>query len=57
MHETPEEEGGANTISLRDAQQNFLRYGGKTAVAAKYSRTPTAEDIRDPDWKPFDPAK
>jgi hypothetical protein len=37
--------------------QNFLRYGGKSAAAAKYSRKPTAEDIRDPDWKPFDPPK
>jgi hypothetical protein len=53
MEESPDEEGGANGICLREAQRNFARFGACTEESTKYVRRPTAEDERDPNWKPI----
>lgn len=47
--------GGANRISLADAQSNFAAMGAKTADHVQHVRSPTADDARDPLWRPLDP--
>ncbi|RDW17715.1 CPCC family cysteine-rich protein [Oceanobacillus chungangensis] len=42
QYNDPNYEGGANVPSLRQAQQNFI----------KFVRKPNQEDIKDPNWKP-----
>jgi len=49
----PDYEGGANEISLRQAQQNFIKFGACDKGSLKYVRKPNKEDIKDPNWKPF----
>ena len=47
--------GGANTVSLYEAQQNFLRCG---ACEARFvGHPPGPDDERDPYWRPFDPQR
>lgn len=54
MHERHDEAGGANGVSLREAQRNYARCGAVHETAVKYTRKPTPEDKRDPNWKPLD---
>jgi hypothetical protein len=54
MEETPDEVGGANRISLREAQGNFARFGACDEGALKRVRKPTPQDGRDPNWRPLD---
>jgi hypothetical protein len=54
MEETPDEEGGANGISLREAQRNFTRFGACHEASVNHARKPTPQDMRDPNWKPLD---
>jgi hypothetical protein len=53
QEENPDDEGGPNSVSFREAQQNFVRFGAKSEASLRHSRKPTLEDERDPNWKPI----
>jgi hypothetical protein len=53
QEDNSEDDGGPNSVSFREAQQNFARFGAKSEVSLKHSRKPTHEDVRDPNWKPI----
>jgi hypothetical protein len=46
--------GMPNAISLVDAQMNYSVIGAKDPEALKRVRFPSAQDVRDPDWRPID---
>lgn len=50
--EDPDYQGGANHISLREAQRNFLDFGAASKDAVACVRKPESTDERDPAWKP-----
>lgn len=41
----PELAGGANRVCLREARENFLRYGACDEKAIPFTRMPTAEEV------------
>jgi hypothetical protein len=47
--------GGANRVSLYQAQQNFVRVAACEARLKQHVRQVIHSDERDPDWRPFDP--
>lgn len=51
--EDPTYDGGANTPSLKQAQQNFLKFGACDEYCKAFTRKPLQTDRRDPNWKPF----
>jgi hypothetical protein len=50
----PDLAGGANRLSLIEAQQNFAQHGASDTRSLSRVRRPVAEDIRDPGWRPVD---
>ncbi|CAH1214816.1 hypothetical protein PAECIP111893_03853 [Paenibacillus plantiphilus] len=50
--ENPYSEGGANHISLAEAQINYLTYGACEKNYTDLVRESIANDTRNPDWKP-----
>jgi len=52
--ENPEYEGGANKVSLRQGQKNFLIFGACESEMVKHVRKPLTEEQRDTHWKPFE---
>jgi Cysteine-rich CPCC len=44
-------QGGANKASLRQAQQNFIRFGACEEGMISYVRKPTSQEQKDPDWR------
>jgi phosphoribosyl 1,2-cyclic phosphodiesterase len=52
----PRSGGGANHESLEEAQANFAKIGVKSAVHLTHVRPAGPEDVRDPLWRPLDPA-
>jgi Cysteine-rich CPCC len=48
--------GGANRLSLHQAQQEFMRSGACEFRLTGHVRPATASDKRDAAWRPFDPA-
>lgn len=50
----PDNEDGANPMSLRQAQQNFLEFGACDRNMLPNVRQHTKDEERDEDWKPFD---
>ena len=50
----PDYEGGANEVSLKQAQKNFINFGACEEYCIKFVRKPNKEDIKDPNWKPLD---
>jgi hypothetical protein len=50
----PDYAGGANRLSLRQAQQNYATFGANETLALRYVRPPTPEERRDEDWRPLD---
>ncbi|WP_435019360.1 CPCC family cysteine-rich protein [Tundrisphaera sp. TA3] len=52
----PDDAGGANRVSLREAQQNFLRFGAIAELYQDMSEPPSPQERRDPDWRPIDPS-
>lgn len=50
----PDYEGGANLMSLRQAQQNFLEFGACDRNMLPNVRRHTKDEERDDEWKPFD---
>lgn len=45
---------GVNGISLREAQKNFQEFGACEEGFLDIVRYPSANDIKDPNWKPFE---
>lgn len=49
----PDYEGGANHVSLRQAQKNFLQFGACEKEMLRFVRKPKENDEKDSDWKPL----
>ncbi|MFB8424956.1 CPCC family cysteine-rich protein [Priestia megaterium] len=49
----PDYEGGANVISLKEAQRNFAEYGACDKDSVKFVRKRNEFDKKDPQWRPF----
>lgn len=49
----PDYEGGANEVSLRQGQVNFIKFGACEERFIEFVRNPTINDIKDPDWRPL----
>ncbi len=49
----PDYEGGANLISLRQAQKNFVEFGACERRAMKHVRNPSEQEQKDINWKPL----
>jgi hypothetical protein len=52
--EEPDYKGGANPMSLRQAQQNFLKFGACDREMLRNVRPPAKDEQRDENWKPLD---
>jgi len=50
----PNYEGGANSISLKQAQKNFLEFGASRKEMVRCVRPPMWQEQRDESWKPFE---
>ncbi|MBF5046007.1 hypothetical protein FGE12_26580 [Aggregicoccus sp. 17bor-14] len=48
-------EGGANHITLLEAQRNYRRFGACVESMRASVRAATSDDARDPTWRPIDP--
>jgi hypothetical protein len=46
--------GGANHVSLIEAQRNFIDFGACEKELLKYVRKPSQNDEKDCEWQPFD---
>ena len=53
----PDMAGGANKVSLIEAQQNFIKFGASEENLKDRVRPPTSDDIKDTRWRPWDPTK
>lgn len=51
----PDYKGGANTLSLRECQQNFLAYGACDERCRSFVQPPEPTDLKNPDWQPLPP--
>ncbi len=49
----PDDEDGANRVSLRQAQKNFAEFGACEKEMVANVRKPHADEMRDKDWKPL----
>jgi hypothetical protein len=49
----PNHTGGANFISLKQGQQNFILFGACEMAMVRSVRKPLPDEPKDPDWKPF----
>lgn len=49
----PDYEGGANIVSLRQAQKNFIKFGACQEDYIELVRKPNENDIKDLNWKPL----
>lgn len=47
----PDYEGGANVVSLRQAQKNYIMFGACQENHIEFVRKLTKTDIKDPNWK------
>src|SRR5690606_4383477 len=52
--DAPDYEGGANRVSLRQAQKNFQDFGACEKEMIKNVRPPHTDEIRDDSWKFLD---
>jgi hypothetical protein len=50
----PDYEAGANSVSLRQAQRNFLEFGACDREMLHNVRPPAKDEARDKNWKPLD---
>jgi cysteine-rich CPCC protein len=51
----PDRVVGANHVTLREAQRNFLQLGASRDDFVELARSPTQDDVRDPEWQPLPP--
>lgn len=49
--DNPDYRGGANHVSLREAQKNFLEFGACEKEMIKFARKPNKNDIKDESWE------
>ena len=52
--ENPDYKGGANKVSLKQAQKNFIKFGACEQDMLPNVRQPKLDEQRDPSWKPYD---
>ena len=52
--ENPDYEGGANKMSLRQSQKNYLKFGACDEGAILSVRPATDDEAKDETWKPLD---
>lgn len=50
----PDSDGGANKVSLRQAQKNFVLFGACDEHGKQFVRTPTFLDEKDTSWRPLE---
>lgn len=50
----PDFEGGANEVSLREGQQNFIKFGACDSDYLGKVRPPNHSNVKDPNWKALD---
>ncbi|WP_394347812.1 CPCC family cysteine-rich protein [Niastella caeni] len=50
----PNYEGGANPMSLKQAQRNFIEFGACDREMLSNVRQPSKDEQRDENWKPLD---
>ncbi len=48
----PSFEGGANNVSLKQGQLNFIEFGACEKEMLSHVRNPTVNDVKDSNWKP-----
>lgn len=53
QHDHPDLPGGANRVSLREAQCNFEVRGASELRFKAYVKPPVAEEARDAGWRPL----
>ena len=53
----PDLAGGANGVSLIQAQQNFAAFGTSDSRTKSRVRSPRETDARDSDWRTLDPSR
>ncbi|MDW8801353.1 CPCC family cysteine-rich protein [Clostridium sp. A1-XYC3] len=51
--ENPDYDKGANGVSLRQAQKNFIEFGASDKKVLKYVRKPNKNSVKDENWKPL----
>jgi hypothetical protein len=51
QYDDPDYEGGANKVSLKQGQRNFIKFGACEKEMIKNVRKPTKEEQRDDNWK------
>lgn len=51
----PDDTGANGTVTLRQAQHNFLAFGACDETAVESVRPPGPDDERDPEWKLLPP--
>ncbi|MFC5734691.1 CPCC family cysteine-rich protein [Cytobacillus gottheilii] len=49
--EDPDYEGGANVVSLRQGQRNYIKFGASDCSYLRSVRIPNGSDLKDPAWK------
>lgn len=52
--EDPDYEGGANRVSLRQAQKNFIKFGACEEEMISFVRPAHTSEPKDAEWKPLD---
>lgn len=50
----PEYEGGANRVSLKQGQKNYMEFGACEREMIKNVRQPNRDEQRDENWKPLE---
>ncbi|NLP29008.1 MAG: hypothetical protein GX370_09680 [Clostridia bacterium] len=49
----PDHKGGANGVSLRQGQKNYLKFGACKKDLLKYVRSPKEGEEKDENWRPL----
>jgi hypothetical protein len=50
----PTYEGGANRVSLKQGQQNFIKFGACEEEMIHNTRRPNSDEPKDENWLPFE---
>lgn len=53
QYKEPDYKGGANKVSLRQAQQNYVNFGACEKGFIDFVRKPMHTDEKDSNWKPL----
>jgi methionyl-tRNA synthetase len=52
--DNPNYKGGANKVSLKEGQKNFLKFGACEKEMIKNVRITNPDEERDKNWKPYE---